>query len=339
MAGTPIKIGLIGTGHIADSQHAPALKRCRDNGYALEFAAVCDVDLIKAQAFAAKHGWRNAYADVAQMLDAERLDAVYIMVPPAFAESVFSAVIPHGIPVFLEKPPAPDSAALERMIALAEQHGTPVFVAFNRRHMPLRKHLQEALATCEAHGCGPMETADYMLSRISRHDAEFHTTAVHAIDTLPQLAGSAYASMVIARWQPKDGGCRYRLTGTLANGAAFSVNARPRGTDTCEWLELGYRDATIRYEMPAPGKAAFAGRVTLTVKREVVLDVFGDSLMEASASDWHNGFAGESAYFLDGVQTIRDQPDVVFVENDLPSARQTIAAMQGLRDGERAIYF
>ena len=73
----------------------------------IELAAVADPALERAKELAAEAG-ASAYPNHMELLAAERLDAVYICVPP-FAHGVPElAVIDAGLPMFVEKPVAID---------------------------------------------------------------------------------------------------------------------------------------------------------------------------------------------------------------------------------------
>ena len=73
----------------------------------VELAAVADPALERAKELAAEAG-ASAYPNHMELLAAERLDAVYICVPP-FAHGVPElAVIDAGLPMFVEKPVAID---------------------------------------------------------------------------------------------------------------------------------------------------------------------------------------------------------------------------------------
>ena len=71
------RVGLVGAGYIAD-WHAQGLRSVEN----VELVAVCDRALERAQALAGKFGVARAYGSLEEMLAAERLDAVHVLVPP-----------------------------------------------------------------------------------------------------------------------------------------------------------------------------------------------------------------------------------------------------------------
>ena len=59
-----VRIGIVGAGNIATNAHMPAYKVCDQ----AEIAAVADLNLERAQAFAEKFGIPHAYGSVEEML-------------------------------------------------------------------------------------------------------------------------------------------------------------------------------------------------------------------------------------------------------------------------------
>lgn len=106
-----VRVGFIGTGGIANA-HLRGLSQIAD----AELAALCDVDAARAENAVRTYGGK-AYTDYRQMLDAERLDAVYICVPPHAHEGQEEELAARNIPFFVEKPVA---NTLEKAQAIAE---------------------------------------------------------------------------------------------------------------------------------------------------------------------------------------------------------------------------
>ena len=118
----------------------------------VNLVAVCDLDIQKAKAFAAKFGARSAYADHRQMLKAERLDAVFICTGydgagrplyPGLAIDCLGA----GCHVWIEKPPAASCAEIQRMQAAAEGAGRNVVVGFKKMFFPANEKAHELMSS------------------------------------------------------------------------------------------------------------------------------------------------------------------------------------------------
>jgi predicted dehydrogenase len=97
-----VRIGMVGAGAVA-ARHVRTLLAMDG----VEVAAVADPALERAKELAAEAG-APAYPNHMELLAAERLDAVYICVPPFAHGGPELAVIDAGLPMFVEKPVAID---------------------------------------------------------------------------------------------------------------------------------------------------------------------------------------------------------------------------------------
>src|SRR5206468_10828108 len=85
--GERLKVGIVGGGAIAQVAHLPVLKKMRS----VEVQAICDTDLPKAGALAARFGIKDAFDDIEELLRYEALDAVVICSPNHLHESHIQA--------------------------------------------------------------------------------------------------------------------------------------------------------------------------------------------------------------------------------------------------------
>ena len=97
-----VRIGMVGAGAVA-ARHVRTLLAMDG----VEVAAVADPALERAKELAAEAG-AAVYPNHMELLEAERLDAVYICVPPFAHGAPELAVIDAGLPMFVEKPVAID---------------------------------------------------------------------------------------------------------------------------------------------------------------------------------------------------------------------------------------
>jgi len=93
-----VKIGFIGCGGIS-AAHMIALRKIKG----VEFAAMCDIDVRKAEKSSATYGGR-VYTDFRKMIDGTKIDACFICTPPFAHSGQEELCIEHGIPFFVEKP-------------------------------------------------------------------------------------------------------------------------------------------------------------------------------------------------------------------------------------------
>jgi predicted dehydrogenase len=111
-----VRIGMVGAGAVA-ARHVRTLLAMDG----VEVAGVADPALERARELAAEAG-AAAYPNHMELLAAERLDAVYICVPPFAHGAPELAVIDAGLPMFVEKPVAIDQETATAIAArLAER--------------------------------------------------------------------------------------------------------------------------------------------------------------------------------------------------------------------------
>lgn len=141
-----IRAGFIGCGSHAFRNLYPALQFVP-----VKVVATCDLDQEKAAAYAAQFGARSAYADYHAMLEKEHLDAVFICTGydacgrplyPAIAIDVLKA----GCHVWMEKPPAAECIAIERMQDAAHAAQKTVLVGFKKMFAPANEKAKELLS-------------------------------------------------------------------------------------------------------------------------------------------------------------------------------------------------
>lgn len=126
---TQTRIGLIGAGNIA-GRHAGTLASMED----VRIAAVADALLDRAAALAGRCG-ATAYADYREMVERERLDAVYICLPPFAHGAPEALAVERGLPFFVEKPLATDLATAEGIGRAVAERGLITAVGYHWRYL------------------------------------------------------------------------------------------------------------------------------------------------------------------------------------------------------------
>jgi predicted dehydrogenase len=127
-----IRVGLLGTGAIAQIVHLPMLTQMPR----VELLAVCDADDAKATAIARRFSIpRVHHSDEAAFADAE-LDAMIICSPSHLHESQAIAALRAGKHVLVEKPLALTPEGAERVLREAQKAQRTVMVAMNHRYRP-----------------------------------------------------------------------------------------------------------------------------------------------------------------------------------------------------------
>lgn len=195
-----IRVGILGAGRHSFATHGPALqaiahrrkemsREAKSTMPALELAAVCDLDPLKARRYADTFGFRAVYHSLEEMIKAASLDVLLLVTPLPLTETLVAKALPLGIPLLIEKPPGINPEETRRLVAIARQTRTPHMVSFNRRFNPA---LQRAMAWMRE---SPAERAPKtVVARMLRHnrrEPDFATgTGIHLIDAVIALMGT-----------------------------------------------------------------------------------------------------------------------------------------------------
>lgn len=127
---TPVRLGLIGCGRIAQVAHLPAIEKTGQ----VELTMVCDGNEYTANAVARRYGVPAATTDSAEVFASPDVDAVLIAVPDRFHESLVSQALAAGKHVLIEKPLAATVEECERLVAAAAESGLVLQVGAMKRH-------------------------------------------------------------------------------------------------------------------------------------------------------------------------------------------------------------
>ena len=107
-----LKVGIIGTGGIANGKHAPRYKAL--DGVSL--LAACDIEEEKAEEFARKYDIPHVFTDYEEMLEMEELDAVSVCTWNRAHSGPTIAALEAGKHVHCEKPLAHNAKDARKMV-------------------------------------------------------------------------------------------------------------------------------------------------------------------------------------------------------------------------------
>lgn len=124
---TDLRIGFIGCGGIA-LHHLNQLI-----SLGVKPVAFCDVDEARASSFAQRVGGGAIYTDYRDMFRKERLDAVWICIPPFAHKDEVTMAAEANINVFIEKPIALDIATAKSMVVSVRKYGIKSWVGYHWR--------------------------------------------------------------------------------------------------------------------------------------------------------------------------------------------------------------
>jgi virulence factor len=312
MSGERLNVGVIGAGGIARSVHLPSLSEIEG----ASVVAVCDLIESRAAEQAERFGIPRTYTLFRRMLDAEDLDAVFVLVEPSNLFHVTVACLEAGLPTFMEKPPGITLYQARSLQRAAEKAGRILQVGFNRRFVPvvrkaldiMREHTEITQAIGRFMKCG---TAAFDKGGVSA----FRADTIHAADLVRAVAGSPPVSAATVRGQSEDTVAnRWNSVVRFENGVTGVVQAN---------YQTGGRTHT--FEFHGPGASAFINlgtggseceaRMLINESREgyslAASGISGGSLLEldgkelAGSDAFHRyyGFYDEDVHFLKCVRT------------------------------------
>jgi len=130
MSDKPVQLAFFGTGNHATDSLYPCIYQIPNT----VLSAVYSRTKERADETARRFGIKKAYNSVPSLLDNENIDGAIIVGPPQMHADIAQQCFEREIPVFVEKPPAIDTATSMQLVEAAQKHNTFGMVGFNKRH-------------------------------------------------------------------------------------------------------------------------------------------------------------------------------------------------------------
>lgn len=172
----PIRLAIIGAGLIVSKMHWLALTKLPS-----DFCIVALADPMRAKAEALAESMPTdqclrpqVYTEYAEMLAAEKPEAVLVAVPPASSPAIAEAALAAGCHVIAEKPIATSLSQGSRMLSWAEKYGRVLMIAENYCYLP--GYLVAARQIAEG-AIGRPVVARWSLYAYEGPDSPFYQTA------------------------------------------------------------------------------------------------------------------------------------------------------------------
>jgi virulence factor len=172
-----VKVGCIGLGDIAQKAYLPVLAATPGIELHLQTRTPATLDRV-ADLHRVPQEQRHRDLDA---LLAAGPDAAFVHAPTAAHPEIVARLLEARVPTYVDKPLAYELADSERLVELAEQHGTSLAVGFNRRFAP-------GYAQCADH---PRELILMQKNRVGLPEeprAMVLDDFIHVVDTLRFLA-------------------------------------------------------------------------------------------------------------------------------------------------------
>ncbi len=182
-----INIGIIGTGWFS-KVHADLLAGMKD----VRLLAVCGSSKQKGEDMARPYG-ATGYGEVTEMLDAHKLDAVYICVPPQSHGAIERALIQRDIPFFIEKPLGMSTAIPASLLQDIKEHNLLTSVGYHFRYQDNIRRLKETLSNDKVgmvvgQWMGGMPGVAWWRNQ-EQSGGQFTEQTTHIVDLLRYLVG------------------------------------------------------------------------------------------------------------------------------------------------------
>jgi myo-inositol 2-dehydrogenase/D-chiro-inositol 1-dehydrogenase len=318
-----VRLGFIGCGNHAFQNLYP-VPRYTD----ARIVAACDLWEQRREQVARAYNVPTLYDDFRPMLDREQLDAVIACGPPDLHHAAAMAAVAHGLPILIEKPPAPDLASTEALARASADSGVPVMVAFMKRFAARYVQARDLIAS------GPSPGLTHAFVRYTWASesapgpdglrATLQMVGIHAIDLMAFLGGDYTLEHVALSGSP-----------TYPN-IVLTLRYSSGATGTCV-MSGNAAAVTEHVELTGHGQTAIVENLSVLRHSVRGADVWAPPVETVFAPNFplqtrHNdnyvlqGYAGEVAEFISAVAEKR------------PPAHSTIAdAVKAMRTVEEIV--
>ena len=269
MSRAPLNIGWIGCGTHANEMLLPQLTR-----HNAVIAALCDSDAARLAATGRRFGVpADALTPDWQALLARRdIDAVGLAVGPQLHYEIGLAAVARGLPVFIEKPPAPTARQARGLAEAAAAKGVPVVIGFMKRYSTANRIAANVIRSAEfgapASFLGQYMTAPTYFAKDADYSGFYLHHCVHYFDLIPYLMGEV-ARIGARRHEIAPGKILFHVDFRFVNGGVGTLvmgTHQSRGTPMEWWQVMGDNRRVevrnlheVRYFRAPPFKVSDAG--------------------------------------------------------------------------------
>lgn len=142
----PIRLGVVGLGGIATSNHLQIWPKMKDE---VQIVALCDIAKEKLEKASKQFRVKKLYADIVEMLENENIDAIDICTPPNTHRDLCLKAFRAGINCIVEKPLATTVATTDELIKSARDNKVNLFVIHNYSFLPVLRKAKDLVHSGE----------------------------------------------------------------------------------------------------------------------------------------------------------------------------------------------
>jgi myo-inositol 2-dehydrogenase / D-chiro-inositol 1-dehydrogenase len=250
MTTTLLRVGWIGCGTHANEMLLPQLTR-----HDVVIVALCDTDCARLAATGRRHGVPagGLFTDWRKLLECGGIDAVGLSVGPQLHYEIGLAAVAMGLPLFIEKPPAPTARQAQELADAATAKDVPVVLGFMKRYSTANRIAANVIGSKEfgetASFLGQYMTAPTYFAKDVDYTGFYLHHCVHYFDLIPHLMGEV-ASVSARRHELEPGKLLFHVDFRFLNGGIGTLvvgTHQSRGTPMEWWQVMGdHRRVEVR---------------------------------------------------------------------------------------------
>lgn len=187
-----VKFALIGAGKMAQQAHYPALSKLDE----VELVGICDLFQDKAKEVAEQFNIPNVYTDYRKMLKEQKVDGVYILMPPHHLFDIVMYALSQNLHVFIEKPPGITTYQAQAMARQAEKYNCISMVGLNRQHAPVLRYGKDFVTS---RGVVTQVVATFFKQKgaafFNGALSALHSDTIHCVDAMRYLADADHTEV------------------------------------------------------------------------------------------------------------------------------------------------
>ncbi len=243
-----LRIGWIGCGTHANEMLLPQLIR-----HDVQIAALCDVDDGRLARTAQRYGVAETTLNWRTLLGRKDIDALGIAAGPTAHFQIGLAALERGLPIFIEKPPAPNATQAEMLAAAAAKAKVPVVLGFMKRYSTANRMAANILRSDDfgpaASFLGEYMTAPTYFQKDPDYTGFYLHHCVHYLDLVPYLMGPV-KDVDVCRHELAPGKLLLHVHFVFESGALGTLvmgTHQSRGTPMEWWQVMGdHRRVEVR---------------------------------------------------------------------------------------------
>lgn len=263
----PVRIGVIGAGWFATSNHIPALARRED----VELKAVCRLGREKLEQIREAFGFSVATEDFRELLGQE-LDGVIVSSPHNLHYEHCRAALERGLHVMCEKPMTLHGAEAWSLVELASSRKLHLLIPYGWHY---KGFVEKAKKLIDDGGLGEIE---HVTCNMASPTKEFFAGR---IEQVPNTWTPTFSVPEASTWQEKERGGGYGH-GQLTHSTAMlfwltglrSRRVRARITYPSSRVDM-YDSATVEFASGATGSISGAATLPDGDPFQILIRIFG----------------------------------------------------------------